>query len=167
MSIDGPNGASASVQEWRDQARLDVGDLGGDAAYGLIAPLTALLRRAPQLERAAPARHGLMLRLSGRMAVLWSAEPPALPWLGDDARYLGAPDQRVFTPIGAQIALRRALFSPWLAMLEREYGLAPPLLLAPSSALGDVGSALTALDLRDSAPLAAVDWARLRTRAVA
>lgn len=136
----------------------------GAPAHGLIAPVSALLRRAAMLERSAPARGGLMLRLSGALAVLWSVTPPALPWFSEPVVYLGPPDQRVFTPIGARLEAPPILAAAWRAALAAEHGIGPPLLLAPARVLGGEGDGTTVLDLRESAPLDAVDWARLAAR---
>lgn len=145
---------------WPETLRLERAATEGARAQGLTLPRALLAERAAQLAARSREDVRLQLCLSGEEAVIWSAEPADLPWFPRGAAYLGAPERRIFTPIGLRIATPAVLLPALLAELERRHDVAPPLLARPADPDRPTGP-VTILDLRRSVPLADVDWRRL------
>jgi hypothetical protein len=141
----------------------------GARAFGLIVARRTLAQRAARNDLHGRLDPRLMLALTGDEAVLWSADQADLPWFGDAALYLGAPEARVFTRIDMRLTTPRLLLAPCLAALERETGAVPPFLILPPEDVSQGGAGdpmpLRVIDLRVSAPVTEVDWRRIAAEA--
>lgn len=150
----------ASARRWPESLRLERAPAEGAVAQGLVVPRTRLAALGAKMAAWARAGAALQLCFSGAEAVIWSADAADLPWFGAGVVYLGAPAQRIFTPVGYRLATPAVLMPACLAELERRHGVAPPLLVRPGDG-GSPDAAPSVLDLRRSVAFADVDWTRL------